>query len=128
MKKDHSRAQIKEDIELLFHQPSRLNIMAELCGTADGLTFSELKKRCALTDGNLSRHLQSLEEGGAVKIKKTFADSKPLTTAFASGRGRESFLEYLSTLEEVLKQAAKRAGCEVKDGPVIQGLLKRVPT
>lgn len=89
------------ELDELFHQPVRLEIMAELCSSAEGRTFTDLREKYALTDGNLSRHLQSLAQAGAVKIKKIFVKSKPQTTVNVTSRGRESFLNYLSLLEEV---------------------------
>ncbi len=99
-------------LEKIFHEPNRLAIMSELCRTADGLAFNELKERCNLTDGNLSRHLKALEEGGAVKIEKSFVGVRPRTTILLSPNGRESFLEYLNALEEVLRKAAQALGKE----------------
>jgi len=96
-----------EAIKTIFHEPSRLAIVSALCNAADGLSFNELKEECDLTDGNLSRHLKALEEQRAVRIKKTFVRSKPLTTVFLTDRGREHFLGYLQALEEVLKKAAE---------------------
>ena len=101
-----------DELEQIFHQPRRLEIMAELCGAKEERSFNELKDSCSLTDGNLSRHLQMLEKAGVVKIKKSFADSKPLTTVSATKKGRESFLAYLSALESVLLETAKRVGAE----------------
>ncbi len=98
-----------ETIEKLYHEPSRLAIMSELCGTKGGLTFNELKKACGMSDGNLSRHLAVLEKESTVKIKKTFVGVKPQTTVSVTDKGRKGFLAYLKTLEDVLKAAAKRA-------------------
>lgn len=91
----------------LFHEPNRLAIMSALCSTSEGLSFRELKERCALTDGNLSRHLKVLEEGGLVVIRKRFVGAKPLTTVLMTDTGRERFIDYLRSLEEVLKTAAE---------------------
>ncbi len=96
-------------LEKLFHEPNRLAIMSELCGTPEGAAFNDLKSACGLTDGNLSRHLSTLQKARVVKIKKGFVGSKPRTTISATASGRKQFLEYLSVLENVLKQAAKRA-------------------
>jgi DNA-binding MarR family transcriptional regulator len=95
-------------LERLFHEPHRLAVMGELCGAGMGLSFSELKQRCGLTDGNLSRHLQALERAGAVRIEKTFVGSKPRTTAFVTESGREDFLNYLQALEDILRQTAAK--------------------
>jgi len=94
-------------LERVYHEPSRLAIMSALAAAESGKTFNELKQECELTDGNLSRHLKALEEIRAVKIKKTFVGAKPRTTVFLTEPGRESFLEYLKTLEEVLRKAAE---------------------
>ncbi len=94
-------------LERIFHEPHRLAIMSALCGSVGGRAFNELKSECELTDGNLSRHIKTLEKAGAVRIKKSFVGSKPRTTVFASEAGRESFLEYLKALEGVLIKAAE---------------------
>ena len=98
-----------QQLEKLFHEPNRLLIMSELCATAEGLSFNELKNACDLTDGNLSRHLTALESNKAVQIKKSFIENKPRTTVTATASGRKKFLSYLDSLEAVLKDASKRA-------------------
>jgi DNA-binding HxlR family transcriptional regulator len=97
-----------ESIESVFHQPRRLDIMSELCGAAGGLSFSELKGRCGLTDGNLNRHLQALQKAGAIKVKKSFIGVKPNTSVSVTAKGRQRFLDYLGSLEAVLKAAAQK--------------------
>ncbi len=94
-------------LERIFHEPNRLAIMSSLCASADGLTFTDLKEECKLTDGNLSRHLKALEEAKAIRIEKTFVKARPQTTIYLSDIGRENFLEYLKALEEVLQKAAQ---------------------
>ena len=101
-------------LERIFHEPNRLAIMSSLCAAADGLTFNELKIDCELTDGNLSRHLKALEEAKAIRIEKAFVKSRPQTTIYLSDKGRESFLEYLKALEEVLQKAAVAVAPEKK--------------
>ena len=86
---------------------NRLAIMSALGGAVDGLTFSELKEQCVLTDGNLSRHLKALDESGAVQIKKAFVGARPRTTVYLTGAGRTSFVAYLQNLEAVLRHAAE---------------------
>jgi DNA-binding transcriptional ArsR family regulator len=96
-----------EALERIFHEPNRLAIMSALAAAPDGLTFTELRERCRLTDGNLSRHLKALDEAGAVVIEKEFVESKPRTTIYLSKHGSDRFMEYLAALEQVLKDAAK---------------------
>ncbi|MBN1363106.1 MAG: transcriptional regulator [Sedimentisphaerales bacterium] len=101
-------------LERIFHEPGRLTIMSNLLGAIDGLTFTELKEACELTDGNLSRHLSALENAKAVHIKKSFAGSRPQTTISLSKQGREDFMAYLQALEAVLLDAAEKVA--VQDG------------
>lgn len=93
-------------LERVFHEPGRLAIMSMLIGAKDGLTFNKLKEDGDFTDGNLSRHIKTLEEAGAVKIKKEFVGSKPCTTVFITESGKAGFIEYLDALEDVLKMTA----------------------
>ena len=95
-------------LERIFHEPGRLTIMTNLLGAPDGLTFSELKAACNLTDGNLSRHLKALEKAKAVTAKKRFVKNRPQTTVFLSKAGRADFLAYLQALETVLLEAAAK--------------------
>jgi DNA-binding transcriptional ArsR family regulator len=96
-------------LERIFHEPGRLTIMTNLLGAPDGLTFTELKTACNLTDGNLSRHLKVLEKAKAVTAKKRFVKNRPQTTVFLSKDGREDFMAYLQALETVLLDAAAKA-------------------
>ena len=105
-------------LERLFHEPSRLAIMSSLGGAVEGLSFNELKQQCALTDGNLSRHLKTLEDAGAIRVKKRFVGSKPRTTVYLTAAGRAGFMAYLQALEEVLNNAAAAMGTEDKRGAV----------
>lgn len=99
-------------LERLFHEPSRLAIMSSLGGAVDGLTFNEIKQQCTLTDGNLSRHLKTLEEAGVVRLRKRFVGARPQTRVFLTAAGRNGFMAYLKALEEVLRNAATAMGAE----------------
>lgn len=96
-----------DELARVFHEPKRLAIVSALCAQPDGLSFSELKKEGDFTDGNLSRHLKTLEEDGVVYLHKAFVGVKPRTTVFLSDSGRERFLAYLKALESVLSRAAE---------------------
>lgn len=97
------------DLKKLFHEPNRLAIMTQLCGAPEGLSFTDLKEACDLTDGNLSRHVKALTEAAAVVVEKSFVGGKPRTTVHLSERGHEAFLRYLDALEAVLRKAARNA-------------------
>jgi DNA-binding transcriptional ArsR family regulator len=95
-----------EGLDRLIHEKARLGIMTSLAGHPKGLSFADLKRLCGLTDGNLSRHLQVLEEGGFVRIDKGYEGKRPLTTCRLTPVGKERFLDYLAVLERVVRDAA----------------------
>jgi DNA-binding HxlR family transcriptional regulator len=92
-------------LDRVFHEKARLGIVTSLVGRPGGLGFADLKAKCGLTDGNLSRHLQVLEEAGYVQIRKEFQGRKPTTHCSLSSQGYRDFLQYLNVLEQVLQQA-----------------------
>ncbi|MCQ0988269.1 winged helix-turn-helix domain-containing protein [Jiella marina] len=98
-----------DGLDRTIHEKARLGIMTSLVSRPKGLVFAELKRLCGLTDGNLSRHLQVLEDAGLVRIEKGFEGKRPLTTCFLTAEGRKRFLDYLATLERVVKDAADAA-------------------
>jgi len=93
-------------LDRVFHEKARLGIVSSLSGYSDGLAFSELKQLCALTDGNLSRHLQVLEQAGYIQVEKAAVGRRTRTRCRLSGEGRKCFAEYLRELERVLRRAA----------------------
>lgn len=96
-------------LDRLFHERARLGIVTSLAGHPDGLVFAELKRMCGLTDGNLNRHLNALEEAGFVAIEKDFARKRPLTTCRLTPLGRDRFLTYLGALETALQEGTRAA-------------------
>jgi DNA-binding MarR family transcriptional regulator len=68
--------------------------------------FGDLKQLCALTDGNLNRHLQVLEEAKLIAITKGMQNNRPQTFCRITALGRKRYIEYLSVLEQVLLDAA----------------------
>lgn len=97
-----------EGLDRVIHERARLSILTSLMTNPAGLSFLELKQLCALTDGNLARHLQVLEEDSMVKLGKEEISTggRMQTTARITPAGRKRFLEYLTTLEQVVKDAA----------------------
>lgn len=94
-----------EGLERVFHEKARLGIMTSLVTNAKGLVFSDLKEFCALTDGNLSRHLQVLHEAGLIEVSKGFHRNRPQTVCRLTDEGRRRFLDYINVLENVVADA-----------------------
>ena len=70
-----------EGLDRVLHEKARLSILTSLADHPKGLSFIELRDLCGLTDGNLSRHVQILEEAGMLTITKGFEGRRPLTKA-----------------------------------------------
>jgi DNA-binding MarR family transcriptional regulator len=96
-----------EGLERVFHEKARLGIMTSLVTNPKGLVFSDLKELCALTDGNLSRHLQVLYEAGLIEVWKGFQRNRPQTLCRVTDDGRRRFLDYINVLENVVADALK---------------------
>src|SRR5271156_5140108 len=86
-----------EGLQRVIHEKSRLSILSSLAAHPDGLLFNELKSLCSLTDGNLSRQIQLLQDSGFVEVWKGFHKKRPQTLCRLSHTGRARFLEYIQT-------------------------------
>jgi DNA-binding MarR family transcriptional regulator len=96
-----------EGLDRVIHERARLSVLTSLLTNPKGVSFNDLKQLCALTDGNLSRHLGVLEKAKMVEILKGHDRNRPQTICRITANGRKRYLEYLSTLEQVVKDAAK---------------------
>jgi DNA-binding HxlR family transcriptional regulator len=99
-------------LDRVIHERARLSVLTSLARYPRGLRFNDLKSLCGLTDGNLSRHLQVLQEAGLVEVAKSFEQSRPQTTCRLTADGHRRYVEYLAVLEQVVRDAA----AAVKEG------------
>lgn len=96
-----------EGLDRVIHERARLSVLTSLITNPKGLAFGDLKQLCALTDGNLNRHLRVLEEGKMVEILKKQDRNRSLTICRITPSGRVRYMEYLATLEQVVRDAAR---------------------
>lgn len=96
-----------EGLDRVIHERARLSVLTCLITNPKGLIFNDLKQLCSLTDGNLSRHLRVLETEGMVQIVKGHDRNRPQTICRITPAGRTRYLNYLSTLEQVVKDAVQ---------------------
>lgn len=96
-----------EGLDRVIHERARLSVLTSLITNPKGVTFNDLKQLCSLTDGNLSRHLMVLEKSRMIEIVKSFDRNRSQTICRITASGRKRYLEYLSTLEQVVRDAAK---------------------
>ena len=106
-----------EGLDRVIHERARLGVLTSLIGHRKGLLFGDLKQLCGLTDGNLSRHLQVLQEAGLVEIVKGFEHNRPQTVCRITAAGRARYLDYLAVLEQVVRDAAEAADTDEAEEP-----------
>ncbi|MGA7155661.1 MAG: transcriptional regulator [Acidobacteriaceae bacterium] len=107
-----------EGLDRVIHERARLSILTSLVTNPKGSTFNDLKQLCGLTDGNLSRHLNVLEKDKMVVIVKGHEHNRPLTVCRITPSGRKRYLGYLSTLEQVIRDAAAETKGERAGNPM----------
>src|ERR1700677_368270 len=95
-------------LDLVIHEPARLSMMTSLVAHSKGLRFSDLKRLCNLTDGNLSRHLQLLASENLVAISKSYEDSRPQTWCRLTAEGKRRLVRHLSVLEQIVEDSAAK--------------------
>lgn len=114
MKKTSSKSQnpspfAYDGLSRIIHERARLGVLTCLVTHAKGLPFPQMKKLCALTDGNLNRHLQVLQEAQLVSLAKGPDRERPQTIYRITALGRKRYLEYLAVLEQVILDGAPAA-------------------
>jgi DNA-binding MarR family transcriptional regulator len=93
-------------LDRLIHEHARLSVLTSLASHPKGLPFNTLKRLCALTDGNLSRHMQVLQAARLVETSKGIEHNRPQTHCRLTAEGRRRYVEYLSVLQRVVEDAA----------------------
>ncbi|MEP6667544.1 MAG: transcriptional regulator [Chthoniobacter sp.] len=93
-----------DKLDKLIHEKGRLGIMT-LLATRPSWSFQDLKAELALSDGNLITHLRTLHDNGYVTVTKELKEvrERPQTTYALTDKGRQSFQEYLTILEQIVK-------------------------
>jgi hypothetical protein len=107
-----------DGLDRVIHERARLSLLTSLITHPLGLVFGELKQLCGLTDGNLNRHLQVLEESKLVAISKGLGGHRPKTHCRITALGRRRYIEYLGVLEQVILDAdrAVKGGSPARSG------------
>lgn len=92
-----------EGLERIFHERGRLAVCTCLIANPDGLSFTALQDACALTDGNLNRHLHALAETGVVHLERVRGNGRPTTMVRITEPGKARFFAYIDELEAVVR-------------------------
>ncbi len=91
-----------QGLDDVVHQRNRLGILA-VAQEASKVEFGFLKETLGLTDGNLSRHLQVLEEAGYVEVEKGYSGRRPRTWVRITRAGRKAFAREVRALRDLLE-------------------------
>jgi DNA-binding MarR family transcriptional regulator len=89
-------------LDRLIHERLRLGILSALA-VNESLTFNDLKKLMASTDGNLSVHARKLEEAEYIACTKSFEGRMPKTAYSITATGRRALERYLDHMEALIK-------------------------
>jgi len=76
--------------------------------------FVSLRELLDLTDGNLSRHLTTLESAGYITLEKTFEGRRPRTWISATRAGRKALADEIATLREIVAAAEPQPARRVR--------------
>ena len=92
-------------LDMVVHEPARLAILTALsaCRACD---FVFLQSLIGLTGGNLSTHLQRLEECALIAVEKRFKGRRPQTMIRLTPKGRTTIERHWRRLE-ILREAAR---------------------
>ncbi len=90
-------------LDRVIHEKGRLAIMSMLAASPE-LSFTELREALAMTDGNLTTHIRTLQEAGYVSVTKSFQNKRPLTTCALTPAGAKAFANYINLLETIVQQ------------------------
>ncbi|MBC5811147.1 MAG: transcriptional regulator [Candidatus Eremiobacteraeota bacterium] len=92
-----------DGLERIFHERGRLAVCSCLIAKPEGMSFTALQDACALTDGNLNRHLHALSETAVVSLERVRGSGRPTTIVKITEVGRARFLAYIDALEAIVR-------------------------
>jgi DNA-binding MarR family transcriptional regulator len=93
-------------LDRVIHEKGRLAIMSLLAASPE-LAFTELRDTLAMTDGNVTTHIRTLQEAGYLAVAKSYQNNRPLTTCSLTAAGRKAFADYIALLEQIIQQTKK---------------------
>ena len=88
------------EIDRVIHEPIRLRIMSILSGV-DKADFNFVLSTLGLSKGNLSSHIDKLEQAGYVLVEKGFRGKMTCTEYSLTKSGKKALATYWSTLEQI---------------------------
>ncbi len=90
-----------KDLDPLLHNQLRLAIMSLLVAN-EQISFNFILEKTEASRGNVSVQISKLEKAGYLKVKKSFANKKPLTTMTITSDGLDAMDNYTKALKDYL--------------------------
>jgi len=90
-----------DSLDALLHQPLRTQIAAFLAGAGE-VTFTDLKRRLEVSDGNLESHLKKLITAGYVSVRKESGEGRPQSFYALTPGGQTALRDYVAALQRLL--------------------------
>lgn len=98
----------KLEFDKIVHERARLKILVYLASSPEReVGFTDMKRDLAMTAGNLSVQLGTLEEAGYIQLRKTYVGKKPYTGASLTLTGESALEHYLNEIESMLSLLRK---------------------
>lgn len=107
VQRERSAPPAPAEFDRLIHERMRLGIVSALAAN-ESLSFHDLKKLLATTDGNLSVHARKLEDAGYIECEKYFEGRLPKTVYRLSLAGRHALEQYLDQMEALIDSMRAR--------------------
>lgn len=87
-------------LDRVVHEPARLRILM-LLSAVEETDFKFLQSTLALTNGNLSSHMNRLEQAGYVTILKGFVGKVTQTRYHLTEQGKRALTVYWKQIDEI---------------------------
>lgn len=88
------------DIDRVIHEPVRLQIMSVLTGV-DKADFTFMRTTLGLSKGNLSSHVDKLEQAKYLRVHKSFNGKMTLTEYSLTKKGQKALADYWEALDAI---------------------------
>lgn len=73
-----------------------------LLSRTEEISFSRFKELLRQTDGNLGAQLRKLEDAGYIKLRRQFANRRPVTWYRLTPAGRRALKHHLANLQAII--------------------------
>jgi DNA-binding MarR family transcriptional regulator len=90
-----------KDLDPLLHSQQRLGIVSILVSVEEA-DFVFIKEKTGATAGNLSTHIDKLNEAGYIEVRKFIDGKRPRTVCRITPKGIDAFDNYVKALKDYI--------------------------